>query len=524
LSTTTLRRRLLPALALSVGLTAAVVPAPALAVEPAAAQQAATWLAGEVTDAGTVVGSFPGDDGQAVVYTDYGRSIDAALALLVAGGHDEVIGRTLTTLTSRTAVRSYTQGAPSDAANAAYAGATAKLAFFVEATGGDASSVGGVDLLAQLESLIGTNGRLADRSSFGDFANAFGHAFALLALDTAGRTPSQQLVQGLLSAQCSDGSFPEAYAPASGTTCTGSVDATGLVLQALAAVDLGTGEDAQQASRWLQGQQKPDGSFPGEAPVNSTGYAAMGLAAVGGAEDDVARASTYLAGQQNSDGGLRRGAGSSTASDVFATAQALPALLGRTFVSGIRTVAAQGIPCQTAVTRLSQSTITATGGAVVTVGAASGTAVELLAYSRPSTTYKVVRSGTTSGDGTASFVVKPGTDTRLYARQVGCADGGSVVLNVRPLLTLTAKRNGTRDYTFSGRAIPARAGGFVVALYRVTPDGREVLTAHARTSATGTYSIRRTFSGSGRFGFLIRTSKDVQNAAGASSVRSTLVH
>jgi hypothetical protein len=525
LSTTSLRRRLLPALALSitVGLTAGVTaPAPALAAEPEAAQRAAAWLAGALTDAGTVVGSFTGTDGQPSVFTDYGRTLDAGLALLVAGGHDDVLGRTLTSATSPTAVRAYTQGAPFDAAGAVYAGATAKLAFFVEAAGGDATRVGGVDLLSQLDSRIGANGRLSDRSDFGDFANVFGQAFAILAFDTAGRSNerTQSLVTGLSQVQCADGSFPEMFVPKAGTSCTGSVDATGLVLQALAAVDQAGSEDARQAAAWLQGQQEDDGSFPGEAPVNSTGYAAMGLAAVG---VDVRAASRYLAAQQNTDGGLRRGPAAG-ASDLFATAQALPALLDRTFVSGIRTVASQSIPCRTAVTTVAQKTITATGSAVVTVAASSGTTVELLAYSRPSTQYRVVRTLTVGSDRRASTAVKPGTNTRLYARQVGCAEGASVVVEVRPLLTLAAKRNGTRDYTFSGRAIPARAGGFVVALYRVTPEGKEVLTAHARTTSTGTFTIRRTFSGSGRFGFLVRTGRDIQNAAGASAVRPTLVN
>ncbi len=526
-TTTTLRRRLLPALVLSVtvGVTAAVVtPAAALAAEPAAAEKAATWLAGDLTEAGTVVGSFPGDDGQDVVFTDYGRSLDAAFALLVAGGHDDVLSRTLTTLTSAGTVKAYTQGAPFDAANAAYAGATAKLAFLVETAGGDATSVGGVDLLQQLEDLI-AEGRVKDRSEFGDYANLFGQSFAVLAFDTAGRSTAttQSLVQGLLSAQCADGSFPEAFEPAAGKTCTGSVDATGLVLQALAAVDLGSSEDAQRARTWLQGQQRSDGGFPGEAPVNSTGYAAMGLAAVGGTGVDAA--SAYLAGQQNADGGLRRGAGSTTTSDAFATAQALPALLGRTFLSGARTVTLQPVPCRTAATTLAQSTITATGSAVVTVAAASGTTVELLGYSRPASTFSVVRTLTVGKGGSTSVVVKPPTNTRLYARQVGCDDGPQVVLNVRTLLTLTAQRNASRDYTFSGRALPARAGGLVVSLYRVTPDGRQVLTSQARASATtGAYSVRRVFTGSGRFGFVARTGQDLQNAPGASNVRSTLVY
>ena len=516
--TTPLHRRALSVAVAALAVVAVAGPASAApAADRAATTKAATWLADALTDAGTVVGSFPGTDGQPDVYTDYGRTLDAALGLLAAGGQDEVLGRALTSVSTPTAVIEYTQGAPFDKAGSAYAGATAKLAFVVEATGGDATRVGGVDLLAQLESLITPEGRLKDRSDFGDYANVFGHAFALLALDTAGRTPTQAFVNGLLSAQCPDGSFPETYVPAAGKTCTGSVDATGLVLQALAAIGLGSSDAANRASTWLQGQQKADGSFPGEAPVNSTAYAVLGLNAVG---VDTTKAVQYLVAQQNADGGLRRGAGATTTSDVFATAQALPALAGTTFVDSARNVAPRPIPCATAVVSLPQATITATQPAVVQIRATSGTVVDLYGYSRPSTQYGVVRSVTVGNEGVASLTVRPSTNTRLYAQQRGCDRGGDVVLNVRTALTLAVARNGTRTYTFSGNALPARAGGLIVSLYRGT-----VLAAQTRADATtGKWTLRRTFGGSGRFDFVVRTGQDLQNAPGQSNTRSLLVY
>ena len=519
-------RRLLPALALvATSATAAslllAVPASAAPADAQATTKAATWLADELTDAGTVVGSYPGSDGQAVTYTDWGRTLDAALGLLAAGGQDAVLGRTLTSVATPTAVLEYTRGAPADRTDAAYVGATAKLAFVVEATGGDATAVGGVDLLAQLLSLTTPAGRFADRSSFGDYANLYGHAFALLALDQAGRTPADALVQGLLAAQCSDGSFPESY-PKTGTPCTGQVDATGLVLQALAALDLGTSEAAQRATTWLKGKQQDSGGFPGEAPVNSTAYAVLGLNAVG---TDTTSAVAYLVSQQNADGGLRRGAGSSTASDVFATAQALPALAGETFQTAARTVAAQPVPCATATVSLPADTITATAPAVVVLRGSSGTVVDLLAYSRPSTEYDVVRTVTVGADGTVGVTVRPGTNTRLYARQQGCTGGTSVVLNVRTALTLAVARTGTRAYTFSGRSIPARTGGLIVSLYRIGADGQPVLTAQTRANATtGAWSLPRTFTGTGRFDFVVRTGQDMLNAPGSSNTRSVLVY
>ena len=51
-----------------------------------------------------------------------------------------------------------------------------------------------------------------------------------------------------------------------------------------------------------------------------------------------------------------------------------------------------------------------------------------------------------------------------------------------------------------------------------------MLTAQARAdAATGQWSLLRRFTGSGRFGFLVKTGQDVQNAPGASNARSLLV-
>ena len=81
-----------------------------------------------------------------------------------------------------------------------------------------------------------------------------------------------------------------------------------------------------------------------------------------------------------------------------------------------------------------------------------------------------------------------------------------------------------RDYTFSGRLLPARPGGLIASLYRVTADGSQILAAQTRANASdGTYTIARRFTGSGRFSFVVRTGQDLQNAPGSSNARSLLV-
>jgi hypothetical protein len=173
---------------------------------------------------------------------------------------------------------------------------------------------------------------------------------------------------------------------------------------------------------------------------------------------------------------------------------------------------------------LDRDTIIAIGSAQITVRATPNSVVEVYAYSRPSTTFRVVRQMEIGADGVATDRVVPPTNTRLYAQQVGCDASPSIVLNVRTNISMQVVRNGVRDYTFSGRALPARPGGLIVSLYRVTNDGRQVLTAQTRASATtGQYVINRKFTGTGRFGFVVRTGQDLQNAPGSSNVRSLLV-
>ena len=183
--------------------------------------------------------------------------------------------------------------------------------------------------------------------------------------------------------------------------------------------------------------------------------------------------------------------------------------------------------CATATTTLDRTTITATDIVGLTVRATPNTTVDLFAYSRPNTTFNRVRTAVVGSDGTVRFAVRPGGNTRLYAQQRGCAVDiarDSKVLLVRTLLTLEVARNGARNYTFSGKAIPQRAGGQLISLFRVNPDGSQVLTAQTRASAVnGDWRIDRRFTGSGRFGFVVRTSPDITNAAGSSPVQSVLI-
>lgn len=181
---------------------------------------------------------------------------------------------------------------------------------------------------------------------------------------------------------------------------------------------------------------------------------------------------------------------------------------------------------------LDRPLITAGESVGVTVTDVPGTAVDLYAYTRPSTTYHLVRSGTTDAGGIVAFAVSPPANTRLRAveREEDCVDPSfgeepSVALGVAPSLSLTARRNGPRDYTFAGRVMPAaQRAGTTVSLYRRSASGQRVLTAQAVVATDGTYAIRRTFTGAGRFDFFLGSGQDLTHAAGVSRVRSTLVY
>ena len=169
---------------------------------------------------------------------------------------------------------------------------------------------------------------------------------------------------------------------------------------------------------------------------------------------------------------------------------------------------------------LEQPVVTAGQSATLSGAAEPGQRVELWAYSRPSTQFRLVRVGTASPSGRYTFSVTPPTDTRLHVRVAGL-DSSSTVLGVRHLVRLGATRTGTRAYRFSGTVFPKRAGVRVDVLAR-TSGGLRLLTS-ARTTSTGTWSVGRTFTGTATWDVVARTAPDGVNRSGTSApVRVTI--
>ena len=196
--------------------------------------------------------------------------------------------------------------------------------------------------------------------------------------------------------------------------------------------------------------------------------------------------------------------------------------------------------------RVNTPTINATGLASVTVsGAGANRPIELQGYSQDhygkqnfdNDPTPVDRTATADENGTATFSdLRPASNTRLRARQVGCTyNGNTDVINVRAQETLEVKRTGSLKYTFSGKSIPARPGGLIISLYRITGNAcaagveprscpGETFIGQGRADANnGQYSIPITFKSSDRNtrdDFVVKTGQDAQNAPGRSNARN----
>jgi hypothetical protein len=304
-------------------------PGPAPSTTAPNARLAAAYVVSQLKDGDHVVGKFG---------PDLGETSDVALGLAATRGQGTTLTKVLTYLNAHAAA--YVHGDPSsgEKAGANYAGPTGKLALVAQVAGKDPSSFGGLDLISEIRGLMTSAGRFRDDSKFGDFSNPLGQAFDILALQRGSSDGAPKAaIDFLLTAQCADGGFAEAF-PKAGTTCTSSPDATGLVLQVLIA----NGADcpAVKAVSWLTAHQQADGSFgsnavdpskPAAANVNSTAYAALGLMTAAQSTSKVAK---YLSSVQNPDGGLAIEPGTNDKkSNVNATAYALSALAGSTFLT-----------------------------------------------------------------------------------------------------------------------------------------------------------------------------------------------
>ena len=175
---------------------------------------------------------------------------------------------------------------------------------------------------------------------------------------------------------------------------------------------------------------------------------------------------------------------------------------------------------------VSPTEITPGPAATVHVHGSPSTRVKLMAYSRPSSTYRVARDDRTDANGDITWQVTPGTNTRLYATYGDSrvdTDSPSKVIDVHTTLSVSGIRTASRRYDFHGRDLPRRSGQLIT-LYRLDAAGREIRTANVHTDSSGTWQLDRSFAEAGTFRFLVRTSQNLTNADGRSHVITVDVH
>ncbi len=209
----------------------------------------------------------------------------------------------------------------------------AKVVLALTAAGEDASAFGGHDLLAELAAAY-------DEASGSFGGNTFDQALAILALAGAGQPVPEGAVQALLAAQAEDGAWALFGETAAGA---GDTNTTALVLQALVAA--GAEDGVAAALGYLHQVQNEDGGFPYQKPsaygtdtdANSTAVVLQALKALGEELSDWAPQGTdpraALEALYDPASGAFLWQAAVPGPNVLATAQAIPALAGYTFVA-----------------------------------------------------------------------------------------------------------------------------------------------------------------------------------------------
>ncbi len=218
------------------------------------------------------------------------------------------------------------------AGNVGSLGLQAKVALALAAVGIDPAGFGGHDLLGEIEAAY-------DPATGSYGSTIFDQALAVLALLHNGRTVPEQALAYLLENQTEDG----AWALFGGTDPeTGDTNTTALVVQALLAA--GEDEGLEEALAYLRRVQNEDGGFPYQNPsaygtdtdANSTAYVLQALLAAGESLSEWAPGGVdpqqALEALHDSASGAFFWQAAFATPNVLATAQAIPALGGYTFV------------------------------------------------------------------------------------------------------------------------------------------------------------------------------------------------
>jgi hypothetical protein len=268
-----------------------------------------------------------------------GETIDNLLAFVAAGYDPTEVQQggnsPLDYLSSTAVITTYTR----DDSDEIFPAQTGKLIVGAVAAGDDPTSFGTptpYNLVSDLQGTLQATGAYSSTASRGQFtsgaATVTSQSFAILGLLAAGESVPQNAIDYLIGLQGQDGGW-------------GSVDSTGIALQALIAAGVAPGNQAiTDGVAYLQATMSATGGWEsfGSFSTNSTAYAIQGLLAAGvdlTANEWLINGRTplgILASYQKTDGPFvvnwSVGTGYNPAADnLFATQQAVPALLSATY-------------------------------------------------------------------------------------------------------------------------------------------------------------------------------------------------
>ena len=207
-----------------------------------------------------------------------------------------------------------------------------KVTLALLATGQDPTSFAGRDLVTELASDY-------DEETGSCGGNVFDQALVMLALFNAGQPVPEADAQYLLDLQTEDDAWALFGSTAAGA---GDTNTTALVIQALLAA--GRRDDIGEAFAYLHRVQNQDGGFPYQVPseygtetdANSTAYVLQALLAADQPLSAWAPTGTdplgALAALQDPDTGAFFWQAAVPSPNLVATAQAVPAMAGYTFV------------------------------------------------------------------------------------------------------------------------------------------------------------------------------------------------
>ncbi|HET9015070.1 MAG TPA: prenyltransferase/squalene oxidase repeat-containing protein, partial [Thermomicrobiaceae bacterium] len=303
-------KRVIALLGTLVVLAALVGPSAAAPAPNTSAQSSLNWLRSQQQPDGGFAGLGSSSDA--------GTTASAAIAIAAAGVDPSLV------LNDGHAVTDFL--AASTSSYGASTGGAANLALAAYASGLNPHSLGGVDLIARIQSAYNASTGLYDPQLYVD-------AYAVLALEAARATVPPAALDALANAQAADGGWSYTGSKEKGQSDTNT---TAVVIEALVAGGRTNSPVESAARSYLHTAQTADGSFvyqvgaenPPVGDANSTALVVQALVALGQDPNSATwgHAVDALRHFENADGAFRY-RDDTPGDNLLATVQAIPALM-----------------------------------------------------------------------------------------------------------------------------------------------------------------------------------------------------